>query len=375
MKRSLRKSIKLITQKNFLWMLVACAAIFSFINIKVSLSQVNNTDDAHYHKQSFSLSKHNNLASSNNAANTDKKKKNIMIIATYPKPEVRLLAIWSQLECFSLGYAKIIISAPNEDWSRYALQNFTFQVMIYLPDIYKILEVQYYKNDRYDAGLWCDSLQSIQTNNMPSSSWPFGNYFLINDSLLAIRNFNDFSTILNENKSISLVSLNWWESNSTKWVGWQQNKTYWVESGARSFSQNGINVYYNKVCTNLQQTFNYCARYILNFRKSVRDGRYKFCIVNATEIVVAYHFNRGVKREDDDTVIGLYPGEVPSEYVTESNDHKMWANNYIYWRDVLVGKLKFPVMKITGPLLEMSNQSLATSSLRECTSRYISFQI
>ena len=345
--------------------------IFSFINISVPLSQINNADDAHYQKQRFSLSKTNNLANNTNNAK-DKKKQNVMIIATYPKSEVRLLAIWSQLECFTSGYDKIIISAPNEDWSRNALQNFTFQVMIHLPEIHKILEVQYYKNDRYDAGLWCDSLHSLQTNNN-MLSWSFDNYFLINDSLLALRKFNDFLTVL-ENRNTSLVSLNWWEQNSTIWTGWQQNKTYWVESGARAFSQNGINVYYNNVCANLQETFKYCAEYITSFRKSAKNGRKKYCIVNATEIVVSYYFNRGVKHDDDDTVIGLYPGEVPDEYISEMNAHKMWANNYIYWRDTLVGKSKFPVMKITGALLETSNQTLAAASLRECTNRYISFQ-
>lgn len=319
------------------------------------LSQIINTDDAHYQKQSFSLSKTNNLANNTNNAK-DKKKQNVMIIATYPKSEVRLLAIWSQLECFTSGYDKIIISAPNEDWSRNALQNFTFQVMIHLPEIHKILEVQYYKNDRYDAGLWCDSLHSLQTNNN-MLSWSFDNYFLINDSLLALRKFNDFLTVLEENRNTSLVSLNWWE----------QNSTYWVESGARSFSLNGIQTYYSNICQSLTRIKKDCDSFKRGFMKVNYIRVEKWCLVKGIEVNVSSYYNRN-------ELYGLYPGEIPPEHLSENN-HKMWATNYNYWRDVLVGKLNFPVMKISGILLEIADKTVETNNLRSCTTKYIHYSI
>ena len=80
-----------------------------------------------------------------------------MIIATYPSTEVRLNAIYSHLNCLSEGVDRIIVSAP--DWSHDVMSNFSMNIQSRLShDIYKKITFQYYINDRYDAGLWCDAL-------------------------------------------------------------------------------------------------------------------------------------------------------------------------------------------------------------------------
>jgi hypothetical protein len=80
-----------------------------------------------------------------------------MIIATYPSTEVRLNAIYSHLKCLSEGVDKIIVSAP--DWSHDVMSNFSMHIQSRLShEIYKKITFQFYINDRYDAGLWCDAL-------------------------------------------------------------------------------------------------------------------------------------------------------------------------------------------------------------------------
>jgi len=349
MMRSLaRKTRKQKFSNCFYKLFLICGMIFLLINIIVHSSLVNDWDTNRKDHEESSFS-----APLSASSKSSEKKRNIMIIAAYPKTEVRLLAIWSQLECFAVEYDNIIISAPDEDWSRDALQNFTFQVMVHLPDVYKMLDVQYYVNDRYDAGLWCDSLSSLQNNTQYRS---FHNFFLINDSLLALRKSNDFLKTLKD-QNASLISLNEWEDSD--------EYGYWVESAVRLFSRDGIETYYNNLCKDLAFKFKYCKIKANELEKEkMRTWRYKICIVRSTEIQVSKFYNRS-------KVFGLYQGRVPN--VTEG--HPSWSHQYHYWKNVLVGNLKFPVMKVsdTYPLLSTAIEKQETESLRSCTSRYIPY--
>ena len=93
-----------------------------------------------------------------------------MIIATYPSTEVRLNAIYSHLKCLSEGVDRIIVSAP--DWSHDVMSNFSMHIQSRLShEIYKKITFQFYINDRYDAGLWCDALDDeMKERNTTTSS-------------------------------------------------------------------------------------------------------------------------------------------------------------------------------------------------------------
>lgn len=47
-----------------------------------------------------------------------------MIIAAYPDADIRLTAIWSQLECFTSNVDKIVLSVPDLDWSHDTMKDF-----------------------------------------------------------------------------------------------------------------------------------------------------------------------------------------------------------------------------------------------------------
>ena len=172
-------------------------------------------------------------------------KKNTLIIAARPSSNTRLTAIWSQLECFTASVDRIVLAVPDKEWSHKIMMNFTKIVESNLPSmLYKKISVRYYKNNRYDSGLWCDSLQEeqaqgvatkvastvcsvLQSNNTIAIDIPDddnSNYLLINDSLMAIRQYNGFFNALNMENDVSFVSLNYWL------------EPYWLESAARAFS-------------------------------------------------------------------------------------------------------------------------------------------
>ena len=224
--------------------------------------------------------------------------KNTMIIATYPSSGLRLTAIWSQLACFTESVDRIILSAPDEEWSHRALTSFVHRMKHALPPaILRKINLRFFTNDRYDAGLWCDALQEENIDAFSKSENT--NYLLINDSIMAIRQYDGLFNFLVSEKDLSLVSLNYWLNNT------EGEDSYWLESAARAFSSRGIQIYREKVCQNLNETIgNTCAR-----KKSSLNR--KRCVVEHTEIAVASYYNQNETR-------GLYPGMVPDHMITGS---------------------------------------------------------
>ena len=59
-----------------------------------------------------------------------------------------------------------------------------------MPIVGKRIESQFYTNDRYDSGLWCDALkaqggylpQKAKSENTESSSQQYDRFLLINDT-------------------------------------------------------------------------------------------------------------------------------------------------------------------------------------------------
>ena len=119
----------------------------------------------------------------------------ILIIATVPYDFQHAMGVWSHLECMTDGIDRVIISAPDAQWSRDVvtslIDNFHFRNGNATTFT---IEVAYYVNNRYDAGLWCDALThrlgydgtnflhngTVLTNVKPRA------IYLINDSSVSL---------------------------------------------------------------------------------------------------------------------------------------------------------------------------------------------
>lgn len=82
-------------------------------------------------------------------------KRSIMVIATYPDSTKKFASVWSQLQCFSNEFDKIIISAPVQFTNE--TNDFLNQVYSSMPGLKEKTETSFHVNDRYDLGLWCDA--------------------------------------------------------------------------------------------------------------------------------------------------------------------------------------------------------------------------
>jgi len=264
----------------------------------------------------------------------------LMVIAIYPRDDLRKAALWSQLECFADRFDRIIISAPLE----YAVNvtQILIEVNQKLPDIAAKLEVNYYTNDRYDFGLWCDALtqtnilQPVDNNGTTTyvgGSSSYDQFLLINDSLMAVERTNEFLDALTD-RNASLVALNEWTVDDS---------IYWVESPARAFSREGIQVFADHVCPiKLHDNWRINCP-LLNKKHWVKGvlrkiypnpvAKQKRCIVETTEINVAGLYPRT-------KVHGLYPGH--------DEQNKSWSINYEFWSTVLRDKMSFPAVKTSS---------------------------
>jgi hypothetical protein len=102
-----------------------------------------------------------------------------MVLACVPWDERHLVALWSELECFTQEVDHVVISAPS--WAKPIIQRLLDQVQQTVPHfseqpqqqqqqqqqqnnkmrVVTIESIFPMKNDRYDVGLWCDALGPI----------------------------------------------------------------------------------------------------------------------------------------------------------------------------------------------------------------------
>ena len=275
-------------------------------------------------------------------------RKALMIIAAFPDIPMKYDVIWSQLECFAHSFDQIIISAPTE--FKENVTQFVEEVNNLMPIVGTRIKAQFYTNDRYDAGLWCDALTAEgfvpqkakdRNNTAKGISQQYERVLLINDSMMAIKKSNEFLEAL-ELHNASLIALNYWGDeeqyrNFTKFNATETyNHRYWLESPLRAFSLEGVNTYADKVCSLPQiQWKRDCPH--LRFMKNGSTIRDKRCIVEKTEIDVVNHY-------PSNKVHGLYP-EFDEKY-------KTWSNNFLFWSK-LHDKMGFPVVKVnSGPLIK-----------------------
>ena len=198
--------------------------------------------------------------------------KTLMIIAAYPTDDIKLTAIWSQLECFvNKEIDKIIIAAPIGFEQQ--IGKFVEQVKLKLPDVGLRLEAQYHTNDRYNYGLWCDTLTKRDILKMSQlgaflrGSSEYNRFLLVNDSIMAVEQTNELLDAL-DSKNASLVSLNYWGNKDSK----KSEDIYWVESPIRAFSLEGMQIFADNICT-LQKIHwrTHCPHYAQTMTKKRGD--------------------------------------------------------------------------------------------------------
>jgi len=231
----------------------------------------------------------------------------VAIIASVPDNKERLLALWSQLECFYANdrYDEIIVSAPAWAKEENVIEPFLRNAVSRIPHLNSTSVIlQYHLNDRYDVGLWCDALDSRTVNDQPVKG-KYNEFVLSNDSIMAVE--EHFTGILDElrQRNLTMSSLNFSFLDG-----------YWLESTMRGFSRKGINTYTNQACVPVSHE-RWCPG--LNITNKTEADLKKRCIVDNFEIGIASLFPRH-------EMWGLFPSDVPVDMIKEEFllDGKTW---------------------------------------------------
>jgi hypothetical protein len=277
---------------------------------------------------------------------TKKKKKRLLVVAAAPKDERHLLAAWSQLECYTQNVDQVVISAPK--WGKKVIGQVLKHAKSEIPNFKTgavSLKSEFYVNNRYDVGLWCDALK-----NHPNLD-DFDEFGLVNDSIFALREFSGVFDALDE-KNISMSSLSY--SYSAKHFKSYGPEHYWLESVFRGFDREGIRKFIDYSCVPVTHPF-FCRK----------KSSWKACIIHNFEHEMARQFSR-------DKVGGLFPTDVPLELITKDGWlFRSWIQHVPFWR-LLVDHMGFPAAKVI--VRDGSNGKLVTGVqdpiLRNCT-RYL----
>eukprot|EP00984_Skeletonema_dohrnii_P000124 scaffold36_cov137-Skeletonema_dohrnii-CCMP3373.AAC.5 len=288
----------------------------------------------------------------------------VLIIATRPSSADRVRAIWSLLECFTEGIDHVLISAPDEAWSRSTINsvvelfknsmrgNYTFE-----------LDAAFYVNDRYDGGLWCDGIEHYFAFNQSSSTTTINNkkqIFLVNDSAFALRKYSSLTEkIANETDKemmgddgvVKFVSLNGDLRKDDK-GGFHQTSSgggfhdqFWLESVYRGFTPSGVSVFFNHTCR---------MNFPCNERVKRMGRNRKRCIVEEFEISLADAFI-------DSEIGAMFPTYFPRHLLEQNSsshkrkwndttsggidDREHWARGGKYFK-YLVEEHAFPIRKV-----------------------------
>ena len=224
---------------------------------------------------------------SSSSISSSEANKSVLIIAAVPYQSVRSISLWSQLQCFTGKIDKVIIAAA--DYTKEILDPFVMEAVQTIPQLSggkTEVEVKYYKNDRYDNGLWCDALNDGNVLN------DFDEFLLINDSIMAIRESTEMIDVMRD-KKLTMGSLTY----SLLGDG------YWLEAGYRGFNLKGVKMLMQHICVP-----NPCE-------KKKKINRKHRCMVDTFEIPIARLFERN-------EVWGLYHGDAPIQYFNATAKNK-----------------------------------------------------
>ena len=267
----------------------------------------------------------------------------VVVIAAAPRSIKHIVSLWSSLECFTGDVNHVAVSAPN--WSQSILERFLAQASQSIPHFKSrkvSLEGMVTINDRYDVGLWCDALSrmGVKGSNIHHDA-SFDEIALLNDSIYALREYNEVFTALRE-KDARMTSLNY-SYIHPKGTGEQY---YWLESVWRGFDRKGIQTFVDYSCRPPTDPM-FCSK--------AWWGK-KGCIVENFERAMAWQFPR-------EETVGLFPSDVPKEMLTLKHRFPSWVRHVPYW-EKLVREQNFPISKVNW---QGMIDSIDDDRLKTCT--------
>jgi hypothetical protein len=265
------------------------------------------------------------------------RKNNALVISAAPRTAKHVLALWSELECFTSNVDHVMVSGPT--WSEPILQQVLDMAKASIPRLAAVdLQYQTFVNDRYDVGLWCDALEWMErTGDLQHLE----QISLLNDSVFALREYSEVLDALAVHNA-SMTSL------SYSLIRPQGNgpDMFWVESVWRGFDRPGIQTFMEYSCRPASDPM-FCSK---------RWWGQKGCIVENFERNMVKQFPR-------DKVVGLFSSDVPKEMLSRKHRFPQWVRHPPYWQK-LVEEEGFPVSKVNWP--EMIG-SLDDARLQTCT--------
>jgi hypothetical protein len=287
-------------------------------------------------------------------ATTPSSPKNTLVIATFPSDIHHLLALWSQLECFTEHVDVVIISAPAQATS--FLEEFVDLALSRIPHFVQgatKLRVEYQDADqRFDTGLWCNALSGI-----PSGKDHV--YGLINDSVFALKPFSGVLDELqggNRNKNAdnaytpqaAMTSL----LSYTTVANQESTQETVMDSTFRGFNQMAMFLFQKHVCRVPAQNP------LFECHEDNSRRHPKLCIKRQTEM----ELSRVLHQENAD-INGLWPQakHVPPYIFQQGPD------GYAKW---LVEREDFPAMMRSTVLRKEKQQgqsNMVDTDLQQCT--------
>ncbi|KAG7349652.1 hypothetical protein IV203_012249 [Nitzschia inconspicua] len=275
-----------------------------------------------------------------NDSNYDDKSRKALIISTAPRTIKHVVALWSELECFTTDVDYVIISGPL--WSEPILQQIVHLAKDSIPAFATTqLLSQVFVNDRYDVGLWCDALEWMNQSGDLANMHQVG---LLNDSVFALREYSDILSALEiHNASMSSLSYSF---NRPEGTG---SDMFWVESIWRGFDRPGLQSFMDYSCRPATDPM-FCSN---------RWWGKKGCIVE--------NFERNLVRQyPRDNVVGMFSSDVPKDMLTRKHNFPNWVRHPPYWQK-LVDEEGFPVSKVNWPDMI---ESIDDERLKQC-SKYL----
>ena len=269
---------------------------------------------------------------------TKEDKKRVLVMAAVPRDKRHVLALWSQLECFTIAIDHVILATPL--WSKEIISQIVDLARERIPRFSNgevKIQPEYFLNDRYDVGLWCDAIGSLNMDE-------FDEFGLVNDSVFAMRNFTEIFDALSL-KNVSLTSSGY--SYTPKYLKGRSNTShFWLESIYRTFTKTGIAIFQNYSCVPEDHPF-FCPE----------ENDNKACIVNNFEHDLAIQY-------PCDKVYGVFPSDTPRS-ILRKNRQRLWNKNLLYWK-MLKQELDFPLAKVNQP----KQVRKLGPRLKECTKYY-----